>query len=416
MRRQPQHLQQLQNAIANLQTVTNTTVDKSGLHTMLLAATSIAGRDHYTEATINKLKKVIKTAEAVYQKEDATQEEVDQQTSALAAAIIALEQKNTDGGGSQGDGNGDENGGGEKEGTLDIHQLKDGMYSITGTMVKIDKTSASMSNEAISHTIKLTVKDGTYFITLNFKGLSAGKQFGYLSELKYFTTGYSTDSYGAPSGKLKSVTVDSYQENKDGTRVSDSFGTDYPRQVTFPLIAEALKDGYVPLQVFVPIMDSISAGSGTQAVFLKLELGSLKAETDDEVFQDDDENQNQNQNQNPGGTSESNSNSLLNQSTPISGQGSTLKSASSLKKGTSLLPAAKTLSEGSGIADTSVGLTGTQEEPKTEVSNSGAVVTGTSQNSTKEDDATQAIPTVMSFLAAAAGVIYKVSSRRVFAR
>ena len=30
------------------------------------------------------------------------------------------------------------------------------------------------------------------------------------------------------------------------------------------MIPEALNDGYVPLQVFVPIMDAISSGTGTQ--------------------------------------------------------------------------------------------------------------------------------------------------------
>ena len=35
-----------------------------------------------------------------------------------------------------------------------------GVYSITGKMVKTDKTTLSMSDNAINHTIKLTVRDG----------------------------------------------------------------------------------------------------------------------------------------------------------------------------------------------------------------------------------------------------------------
>ena len=38
---------------------------------------------------------------------------------------------------------------------------------------------------------------------------------------------------------------------------------------------QAKKDGYVPLQVFVPVMDDISAGSGTQNVYLKLDLENI---------------------------------------------------------------------------------------------------------------------------------------------
>lgn len=71
--------------------------------------------------------------------------------------------------------------------------------------------------------------------------------------------------------------------------VSDDFGTDYPDIVTFELIPEALNDGYVPLQVFVPIMDSISAGTGTQPVFLALDWSTLKAvEDNDPAFGEED--------------------------------------------------------------------------------------------------------------------------------
>ena len=123
--------------------------------------------------------------------------------------------------------NGNNNNGGNN-GSLDIKNLADGVYSITGNMVKVDKTTASMSDDAINHTIKLTVKNGKYYITLNFKGLTVGQKLGYLSQLKYFTTGYTLDKYGNPQGSLADVTVDSYQKNSDGTLVSDTYGTNYP--------------------------------------------------------------------------------------------------------------------------------------------------------------------------------------------
>lgn len=49
-------------------------------------------------------------------------------------------------------------------GELDIYNLEDGVYSITGRMVKTDKTTLSMSDNAINHTIKLTVREGKYYI------------------------------------------------------------------------------------------------------------------------------------------------------------------------------------------------------------------------------------------------------------
>lgn len=173
----------------------------------------------------------------------------------------------------------------KKSTKLNIKKLKDGIYSIQGEMLKTDKETESMANKAFNHKICLTVKKGNSYLTLDFQGLNMNSQFGYLSKMKYFQTGYKLDRYGAPKGTLKNVTVESYQKDAKGKKVKDSFGTNYPDKVTFPLIKEALNQGYVPLQVFVPIMESISPGSGTQAMFLKLDLSSVKAVTSTKVFE-----------------------------------------------------------------------------------------------------------------------------------
>lgn len=157
---------------------------------------------------------------------------------------------------------------------LNIRSLEDGTYGISGEMVKIDKRTSSMSNAAINHTIKLTVKKGEYTIQLRMRGLSVNGQQGYLRQMRYFAGGYRIGAGGAPHGSLKNVQILSYQK-KAGKRVSDNYGTDYPQIVSFPLIKEALKDGYVPMQVFVPIMDAIAPGTGTQKVYLKLDLKSV---------------------------------------------------------------------------------------------------------------------------------------------
>ena len=175
-------------------------------------------------------------------------------------------------------------------GSLDVHDLEDGVYSVTGRMVKTDKTTLSMADNAINHTVKLTVSDGRYYVTLDMKGLNISGQLGYLGGLKYFCTGYTQDQYRNPQGELADAVIESYQLNEDGTRVSDEYGTDYPDQVTFELIPEALDDGYAPLQVFVPLMESIAEGVGTQPVFLALDWDTLKtAAEDDPAFTDDNE-------------------------------------------------------------------------------------------------------------------------------
>ena len=124
------------------------------------------------------------------------------------------------------------------------------------------------------------------------------------------------------------------------------------------MIPEALEDGYVPLQVFVPIMDAISSGTGTQSVFLKLDWSSLKATTaDDPDFNGDDNNENDNNNNTNGNSNNNNNNGGINKNSNLgtgslgnntsgtnslgngtsslksstSGTGSSLKSASSVK-------------------------------------------------------------------------------------
>ena len=302
------------------------------------------------------MKKAIKAAEEVYDNKKATQDEVVVQSNELVSAIMSLEAKPSDSNNNGNNNNGGNNNGGNNNNGnnsgLDIKNLADGVYSITGNMVKIDKTTASMSDAAINHTIKLTVKNGKYYITLNFNGLTISQKLGYLSQLKYFTTGYTLDKYGNPQGTLADVTVDSYQKNSDGSLVSDQYGTNYPDEVTFELIPEALDDGYVPLQVFVPIMDAISSGTGTQPVFLKLDWSSLKATTADDPDFDKNDNNGNNNNNNSNGNNNSSSlgnGSLGNNTLGSSSLGSSKLGSSSLGSGSSLKSGTSSLGSGSSL-------------------------------------------------------------------
>ena len=363
----------------NMKVVTETAVNKDGLHSMIVSAANLAGRENlYTADSISALKKAIKNAEKVYQDEKASQEEVDAQASALSMAMLDLtakEPQNNGGNNNGNNNNGNNNNGGNNNnnnnnnnnGSLDINKLADGVYSLTGNMVKIDKVTASMSNDAINHTVKLTVKDGAYYITLDFKGLAISGQFGYLGTLKYFKTGYGLDKYGVPQGDLSSVTVEAYQKDSDGNTLKDNFGTNYPDLVTFPLIKEARADGYVPLQVFVPIMESISAGTGTQAVFLKLDWSALKKTTEDDPGFENENNNGSNNNgtddnkNNGNGTLNTGNNGTLGTgSNSTLGSGSTLKGSSSLGGGSTLKSSGSSLKSGgtSTLKSGSSGLTG----------------------------------------------------------
>lgn len=254
-------IQSVQAALDRL--VKKTLVDKTDLLAKIREAQAYLSQTSvYTADSLAALHAAVKDAVKVYDDSNAVLSVVDRQLHILNSAIEGLAKL------------------GSKE--LDIYHLNDGVYVIHGIMVKVDKKTASMSDEAIHHAVKLTVKDGKYYITLDFKGLTISNQLGYLSQLDYYLSGYTLDQYGNPVGDTARATVNEYQKYPDGTVVNDSYGTNYPDIVTFELIPEALKDGYVPLQVLVPVMEAISKGAGTQPVFLKLDWTSLESTTEDD--------------------------------------------------------------------------------------------------------------------------------------
>lgn len=243
--------------------------DTAELNNLIQEAESMKNNG-YTEDSWNQLQTVIQEAKALLENADTSQSEVNNQITALQQAMDGL----------------------KKDGELDKNNLEDGVYSIYGEMVKVNRKDLSMSNDAINHTIKLTVENGQYYLTMDFKGLSYLNKFGYLAELSYYDNGFVYEQYGEIKGTLIAADVLSTQKNADGTDVMDEFnqaggsyeGKLYPDQIKFPLVSDALndEDGCVPLQVFVPVMEDISAGSGTQNVLLKLDWSTLKETTEDD--------------------------------------------------------------------------------------------------------------------------------------
>ena len=236
----------------------------------LIAKAEGLNKKDYTEDSYEALTEALESAKNVAGDMNAEQRAVDAQATALQAAIDSL----------------------KKAGELDKNDLEDGVYSIYGEMIKMNRVDKSMSNDAINHTIKLTVEDGQYYLTLDFKGLSYLNRFGYLAELSYYEDGYTYGQYGAVEGNRKAAQVLSTQKNADGSDVTDEFnqaggsyeGKLYPDLIKFPLVADALadEDGYVPLHVFVPVMEDISEGTGDQDVLLKLDWSTLKETTEDD--------------------------------------------------------------------------------------------------------------------------------------
>ena len=157
------------------------------------------------------------------------------------------------------------------------NNLADGKYELQAEMIKADRSGYSMSNNGINHTVQLEVKNGEYFVTMQFMGLAMYNQFGYLKDLYYYNKGYTYNQYGKPEGDVTMAEVLSRYDAVDQYNNADNL---YPQLVRFPLVDKASGE-YVPLRVFVPIMEAIAAGTGTQSVLMKLDWSTLKQTSGD---------------------------------------------------------------------------------------------------------------------------------------
>ena len=390
------------------------TIDKTVLHTLILSATSMAARESvYTSSSIKALKTAISSAEDVFYNEKTTQAQVNAQAKKLSKAVVNLEQKSSSGTSSS------------TTESLNIKSLSDGTYVVDGAIYKTDQNTISMADDAINHKVKLKVKKGKYTLTLDFKKMNINGQAGYLGKLRYYKTGYKVDNYGAPTGSLKNVTIDTYQKDSKGKKIKDSFGTNYPDKVSFPMISEVKEDGWVPLQVFVPIMDSISKGSGTQKVWLKLDFSTLASATKNSFKDTSSNSSNKSSGSSSGKTIGA---SALKSATSLPGSGSAGSSASknntgtlpqnNASKTTGHLTAAQKASAGNGALDSSTGNETDMGnmEGSADITSDAAEASseGSSTATSSKKSSASILPSFMSILAVLAGGAYKIWSRRLF--
>ncbi len=242
-------------------------IDTSALAAAIEAAAALEQGDKSDDAWA-ALQDAIEAARTALEN-PTDQAAVDAATAVLEAAVTAFDES-------------------DGEEALDFENLPDGTYSVSVDMYQTNGTSLSMTNDAINHDVMLTVEDGTYYLTFDFQGITLNSSFGYLGSLSYYDNGY-TISGGSVTGTLVPGDVLSVQENEDGTPITDEYSeynndTYYPNQVRIEYVSDAIADpdGFVPLQVFVPIMEAISAGLGTQDVLAKVDKSSVvqASETD----------------------------------------------------------------------------------------------------------------------------------------
>ncbi len=162
--------------------------------------------------------------------------------------------------------------------TLDAKNLADGVYSIDLKMIKADSDAESMSNKAIdrdTNPVKIVVKDGKYSAVLTFKPLTIGAFKGYLGNFWYFDK----------AGKPQQADIQEWYTEADKDDFIDIYKkkfpdrTVYPKTLKYPLDKTAIDTSNkltTKGQVFVPVMESIMAGGGTQSVRPVFDFSTLK--------------------------------------------------------------------------------------------------------------------------------------------
>ena len=173
----------------------------------------------------------------------------------------------------------------------DVKNLQDGVYNIkTEALNFSEEGKQSMAAAGLDkEKTKLIVKNGQYSVNVAFKPIKMGVFSGYLGDLKYYD-GNKTHANRSEikDNEFKNTTiVENYSENEKDDYI-DTYKQKFPERTVYPktlsynvdknkIDSDNKLETYT--QVFVPVMESIFKGSGTQRMILKFDLSSLATKT-----------------------------------------------------------------------------------------------------------------------------------------
>ena len=173
----------------------------------------------------------------------------------------------------------------------DVKKLQDGVYNIkTEALNFSEEGKQSMAAAGLDkEKTKLIVKNGQYSVNVAFKPIKMGVFSGYLGDLKYYD-GNKTHANRSEikDNEFKNTTiVENYSENEKDDYI-DTYKQKFPERTVYPktlsynvdknkIDSDNKLETYT--QVFVPVMESIFKGSGTQRMILKFDLNSLATKT-----------------------------------------------------------------------------------------------------------------------------------------
>lgn len=214
-------------------------IDKTQLNDQILTASGYTASD-YTDESFQNLQTVLQAARAIAESPIALQSEVSDQSDALAAAVKALVKKVA---------------------------VADGNYTIPVSMWHALTEQPSMGNDAIVSSAGLTVKDGKGTLNLTLIPLDLQGLKGYLGWMKKVTPDGTVDAEVLTSYDV----YDSFNDKENGTDTQMK-GKAYPSSLSLPV---EINQNETEIQMYIPVMEGIQSGAGTQNARLRLDWTKL---------------------------------------------------------------------------------------------------------------------------------------------
>ena len=177
----------------------------------------------------------------------------------------------------------------------DVKNLPDGTYDLKkeGEAEALNFSEEGKKSMAAAgldtEKTKLVVKNGQYSVNVSFKPITFGGLTGYLGDLKY----YDGDKTHANRSEIKdsdfkdTTIVENYSENEKDAFIN-VYKKKFPGRTVYPkTLSYNVDKNKIDVnnkletftQVFVPVIESIFPGAGTQRMILKYDLSSLTTKT-----------------------------------------------------------------------------------------------------------------------------------------
>ena len=173
-------------------------------------------------------------------------------------------------------------------GAKDIKNLPDGEYKITAEAINFGNgKSPSMAASGLDNSkTKLIVQNGQYFVNVSFNPIDKAGLKGYLGDLKYYD-GPKTHANrnSIQDSEFNPATIVEYYSDSKTDDFVDIYKekfperTAYPKTLSYRVDKNKIDSTYMLetyTQVFIPVMESITTGSGTQNMILKFDFSKVE--------------------------------------------------------------------------------------------------------------------------------------------